>query len=113
MAIRGSHLGSAGFPWRLGQNFVLDQAPMPAEQSAERDGCGAAADAGAAVVLSGDHGAVGPVRLRASGLSAQDRELVPQHQDSVSMAMSLSRRSANHAKQSNHEQVAGIYEDEC
>jgi hypothetical protein len=44
---------------------------------------------------------------------AQDRELMPQHQDPVSMAMSLSARSANHAEQPNHEQVAKIYEHEC
>ena len=28
-----------------------------------------------------DHGPVSPVRLRAGGLAAQDRYLVPQHQD--------------------------------
>jgi len=29
----------------------------------------------------GDHGAVSPVRLRAGNLAAQDRDLVPRHQD--------------------------------
>ena len=61
--------------------FVLDQAPVPGEQGARRHDPIGPKTLGQQSRQRGDHGTVGPVRLRAADLTAQDRKLVPQHQD--------------------------------
>ena len=61
--------------------LVFDQPPVPGEQGA---GCHDPVQPqvpGQQPRQGGYHGPVSPVRLRAGDLTAQDRDLVPQHQD--------------------------------
>jgi hypothetical protein len=61
----------------------------------------------------GDHGAVGPVRLRAGDLTAQDRNLVPQDQDLRVLRGVASREERQPAEQPDHENVDEANEHEC
>jgi hypothetical protein len=78
---RGSHPGLVGVPWCSGRSTVLYQASVPGEQGAGRHDPMQAKALGQQPRQCGNHGAVGPVRLRAGNLTTQDRNLVPQHQD--------------------------------
>jgi hypothetical protein len=60
-----------------------------------------------------DHGAVGPVRLRAAHLTAQDRNLVPQHQDLQVLRGVAAREEHYPAEQPDHEQIDEAKEHEC
>jgi hypothetical protein len=62
---------------------VLDELawPVPGEQGARRRDPVQAKVPGQDPRQGGDHGAVGPVRLRAAELMVQYRNLVPQDQD--------------------------------
>jgi hypothetical protein len=61
----------------------------------------------------GDHGAVGPVRLRVGDLTAQDRNLVPQHQDLRVFRGVAAREEHQPAEQPDHEQIHEVKEHEC
>jgi hypothetical protein len=74
--------GIAGRPAVPGEvHFARGQAPVPGEQGAWRHDPMQLTASGQQPRQRGDDGAVGPVRLRAGDLTAQDRDLVPQHQD--------------------------------
>jgi hypothetical protein len=61
---------------------------------------------------SGDHGPVGPVRLRAGDLTAQDRNLVPQHKDLHVIRGAAPREQRQPAEQPDHEQIHEAEEHE-
>ena len=61
----------------------------------------------------GDQGAVGPVRLRADDLTAQDRNLVPQYQDLRVLRGLASREERQPAEQPDREQIDEANEHEC
>ena len=61
----------------------------------------------------GDHGAVGPVRLRAGDLTAQHCDLVPQHQDLRVFHGVSPRQEREPAEHPDHEQVDEAKEHEC
>jgi hypothetical protein len=61
----------------------------------------------------GERGAVSPVRLRAGDLAAQDRDLVPQHQDLKILGGVAAGEQRQPAEQPDHEQVGEAGEHEC
>jgi hypothetical protein len=61
----------------------------------------------------GDHGAVSPVRLRAGNLAAQDRDLVPQHQDLNILGGVAAGEQRQPAEQPDHEQIGEAGDHEC
>jgi hypothetical protein len=77
----GSPPGWAGARWVRVGPLVLDRAPVPGEQGAGCHDPVPPQAPGQKPRQGGDHGPVRPVRLRAGGLAAQDRYLVPQHHD--------------------------------
>ena len=60
----------------------------------------------------GHHGAVGPVRLRAGDLAAQDRDLMPEHQDLRILNGIAPRQERQPAERPNHQQVDKANEHE-
>ena len=60
----------------------------------------------------GDHDPVSPVRLRAGDLAAQDRYLVPQHQDLRVFGCIAAREQRQPAERPDHEQVDEAEEHE-
>ena len=56
---------------------------------------------------------VSPVRLRAGDLAAQDRYLVPQHQDLRVFGCIAAREQRQPAERPDHEQVGEAEEHEC
>ena len=93
--------------------FVLDQPPVPGEQGAGRHDPVQPKAPGQQPRHGGDHGAVGPVRLRAGHLTTQDRDLVPQHQDLHVLRGVAPREEHYPAEQPDHEQVHQAKEHEC
>jgi hypothetical protein len=74
--------GIGGRPAVFGQvHLFLTRRRCQGEQGAGRHDSMQPRAAGQQPRQRGDHGAVGPVRLRAGDLTAQDRDLVPQNQD--------------------------------
>jgi hypothetical protein len=61
----------------------------------------------------GEHGPVGPVRLRAGHLTAQDRDLMPQHQDLHVLRGVAARQQHQPAEQPDHEQIDETNEHGC
>jgi hypothetical protein len=61
--------------------FVLDDVPMPGEQSAGRHDPVQPQAFWQQSRQGGHHGAVGPVRLRAGDLTTEDSDLMTEHQD--------------------------------
>jgi hypothetical protein len=61
----------------------------------------------------GDHGPVGPVRLRAGDLAAQDRDPMPQHQDFHILQGVVAGEQRQPAEQAGHRQVEETEEHEC
>ena len=60
----------------------------------------------------GDHGAVGPVRLRTGDLTAQDPDLMPQHQNLRVLRGVGPREQRQPAEQPDHEQIDEAKEHE-
>ena len=60
----------------------------------------------------GDHGAVSPVRLRTGDLTAQDRDLMPQHQNLRVLRGVAPREQRQPAEQPDHEQIDEAKEHE-
>jgi hypothetical protein len=60
----------------------------------------------------GDHGTVGSVWLRAGDLTAQDRNLVPQHQDLCVLRGVAPREQRQPAEQPDHEKIDEAEEHE-
>ena len=73
--------GTGGRPVLLSRSFVLDQAPVPGEQGAGRHDPVQPKASRQQSRRGGDHGPVNPVQFRAGDLAAQNRDLMPQHQD--------------------------------
>ena len=92
--------------------FVLDQAPVPGEQGARRHDPVQPEASGQQPRQRGDHGAVGPVRLRAGDLTAQHRDLVPQHQDLRVLRGVAPREERQPAEQPGHEEIDEAKEHE-
>jgi hypothetical protein len=92
--------------------FALDQAPVPGEQGARCHHPVQPKASGQQLHQRGDHGAVGPVRLRAGDLTAQDRNLVPQHQDLRLFRGVAAREERQPAEQPDYEQVDEAKEHE-
>ena len=61
---------------------------------------------------SGDHGPVSPVRFRASDLTPQDRDLVPEHQDFHILGNIAAGEESQPAEQPGHEQIDEAEEHE-
>lgn len=59
----------------------------------------------------GDHSTVSPVRLRL-GDAAQDRDLVPQHQDLYVLRSVAARKQRQPSEQPDHEQIGEAEEHE-
>jgi hypothetical protein len=59
----------------------------------------------AVTVLVGDHGAVGPVWLRAAALAAQDGDLLPEHQDFCVLGCVAAGQQGQPPEEPDHEQV--------
>jgi len=76
-----SQAGTGGRPVASVGPFVLDDAPMPGEQSAGRHDPVQPQAFWQQSRQGGHHGAVGPVRLRAGDLTTQDSDLMTEHQD--------------------------------
>ena len=93
---------SRGF--RIGP-FVLDQPPVPREQGAGRHDPVQPKAAGQQPRERGDHGAISPVRLRTGDLTAQDRDLMPQHQNLRVLRGVAPREQRQPAEQPDHEQI--------
>ena len=75
--------------------FLVDQAPVPGEQSARRHDPLYPKVPGQQPRQGGYHRPVSPVRFRAGDLAAQDRDLVLEHQDFHAWKTSLRARSAS------------------
>jgi hypothetical protein len=85
--------------------LILDDAPVPGEQGA---GCHDPVQPqapGQQPSQCGDHRTVSPVRSRAGNLTAQDRDLVPEHQDLDVLGGVASREQRQPAEQPDHEQI--------
>jgi len=78
---------------------------VPGEQGARRHDPVQSKASGQQLRERGDHGAVGPVRLRAGDLTAQDRDLVPQHQDLRIFRGVATREQRQPAEQPDYEHV--------
>jgi hypothetical protein len=61
---------------------------------------------------TGEHGPVSPLRFRAGDLAAQDRDLVPQHQDLGVLRGAAAREEHYPAEQLDHEQIDEAEEHE-
>jgi hypothetical protein len=61
----------------------------------------------------GDHGPVSPVRFRAGDLTAQHRDLVPQHQDLYVFGDVAAREQRQPVEHPDHEQIGEAEEHEC
>ena len=93
--------------------LVLDQAPVPGEQGA---GCHNPVQpqvAGQQPCQGGDHGPVGPVRLRAGDLTALDRDLMPQCLDLHVLRGVVAGEQRQPVEQPGHQQVEEAEEREC
>jgi len=60
----------------------------------------------------GEHGAVGPVRLRAGDLTSQDSDLMPEHQDLDVLRGVAAGEQRQPAEQPDHEQIGEAEEHE-
>jgi hypothetical protein len=90
--------------------LFLDQAPVPGEQG---PGCHDPVQPqvpGQQPCQGGDHG---PVRLRAGDLAAQDRDLMPQHQDFHVFGGVVAGEQRQPAEQPGHQQVEEAEAHEC
>ncbi len=85
---------------------------MPGEQGARRHDPVQPEASGQQPRQRGDHGAVGPVRLRARHLTAQHRDLVPQHQDLRVLGSVAPRKERQPAEQPGHEEIDEAKEHE-
>ena len=85
---------------------------MPGEQGAGRHDPVQPKALGQQPRQGGDYGPVGPVWLRAGGLTAQDRDLVPQHQDLQVLRGIAPREQRQPAEQPEHEQIDEAKEHE-
>jgi hypothetical protein len=85
--------------------LVLDQAPVPGQQGAGRHEPVQPQVPGQQPRQGGDHGPVGPVRLRTGDLTAQDRDLMPQYQDLHVFGVVAAGEQREPAEQPGHQQV--------
>ena len=93
--------------------FLLDQAPVPGEQGASRHDPLYPEVPGQQPRQGGYHGPVSPVRFRAGDLAAQDRDLVPEHQDFHVLGNIAAGEERQPAGQPDHEQIDEAKEHEC
>ena len=85
--------------------FSLDQAPVPGEQRARGHDPVHAEVRRQQPGQGGEHGAVGPVRLRPGDLAAEDGDLMTEHQDLCVLCAIASREEHQPAEEPDHDQV--------
>ena len=85
---------------------------MPGEQGAGRHDPVQPKALGQQSRQGGDHGPVSPVRVRAGDLTAQDRNLVPEHQDLHVLRDAAAREQCQPAERPDHEQIDEAKEHE-
>ncbi len=92
--------------------FLLDQASVPGEQGARRHDPLYPKAPGQQPRQGGYHRPVSPVRFRAGDLAAQDRDLMPEHQDFHVLGNIAAGKERQPAEQPDHEQIDEAEEHE-
>jgi hypothetical protein len=93
--------------------FLLDHALVPGEQGARCHNPLYPKVPGQQPRQGGYHRPVSPVRSRAADLAAQDRGLVPEHQDFHVFGNIAAGEESQPAEQPDHEQIDETKEHEC
>ena len=93
--------------------FLLDQATVPGEQGARHHDPLYPKVPGQQPRQGGYHRPVSPVWFRAGDLAAQDRDLVPEHQDFHVLGNIAAGEERQPAEQPDHEQIDEAKEHEC
>lgn len=93
--------------------FLLDQAPVPGVQGARHHDPLYPKVPGQEPRQDGHHRPVSPVWFRAGDLAAQDRDLMPEHQDFHVLGNIAAGEESQPAEQPDREQIGEAKEHEC
>jgi hypothetical protein len=99
--------------WRIRVGpFLVDQAPVPGQQGPWRHDLVQAQVPGQQPCQGGDHGTVSPAWFRPGDLPAQERDLVPEHQDLHILGGVIPRQQHQPAQHPDREQAEETDEHE-